>query len=58
MIQVYAFANNHYAGYGPTTVEMFRDLWRRRVKTEDPKQGNAGTLFRMWLGGDGEHYGT
>jgi hypothetical protein len=51
-------ANNQYACYGPTIVEMFRDLWRRRLKTEDPKQGNAGTLFRMWLGGDGEHYGT
>jgi hypothetical protein len=51
-------ANNQYACYGQTIVEMFRDLWRGQVKTEDPKQGNAGTLFRMWLGADGEHYGT
>ena len=58
MIQVYSFTNNHYAGYGPTTVEMFRDLWRRRVKTAAPKQGNAGTLFPMWLGAGGEQYST
>jgi len=28
-IQILAFANNHYAGYGPRTVEMFRELWER-----------------------------
>ena len=33
-IQIYAYANNHYAGYGPATVEMFRNLWRRQVKEE------------------------
>jgi hypothetical protein len=22
-----AFANNHYAGYGPGTLELFRQLW-------------------------------
>ena len=27
-IQIYAYANNHYAGYGPATVEMFRGLLR------------------------------
>ena len=26
-IQILAFANNHYAGYGPGTLEMFRKLW-------------------------------
>jgi uncharacterized protein YecE (DUF72 family) len=25
-IQIYAYANNHYAGYAPGTVEMFQDL--------------------------------
>jgi uncharacterized protein YecE (DUF72 family) len=30
-IQILAFANNHYAGYGPGTVEMFRKLWREQV---------------------------
>jgi uncharacterized protein YecE (DUF72 family) len=30
-IQILAFANNHYAGYGPGTIEQFRELWRRAV---------------------------
>ena len=33
-IQIYAYANNHYAGYSPATVEMFRDLWRRQTRAE------------------------
>src|ERR1039458_2323526 len=33
-IQIYAYANNHYAWYAPATVEMFRELWRRQVKEE------------------------
>jgi len=24
---ILAFANNHYAGNGPATVELFRSLW-------------------------------
>jgi uncharacterized protein YecE (DUF72 family) len=28
-IQILAFANNHYAGYAPKTVEMFRSMWER-----------------------------
>jgi uncharacterized protein YecE (DUF72 family) len=27
---VYAYANNHYAGHGPATVEMFRALWNAK----------------------------
>jgi len=45
-IQIYAYANNHFAGFGPATVEMFQDLWRRQVK-EEPKSGKAETLFPM-----------
>jgi uncharacterized protein YecE (DUF72 family) len=26
-ILIYAYANNHYAGHGPATIEHFRDLW-------------------------------
>jgi uncharacterized protein YecE (DUF72 family) len=45
-IPIYVYANNHYAGFGPATVEMFQDLWRRQVK-EERKQGKAATLFPM-----------
>jgi uncharacterized protein YecE (DUF72 family) len=41
-IQIFAYANNHYAGRGPATVEMFQELWRRQVK-EQSKVGKAET---------------
>jgi uncharacterized protein YecE (DUF72 family) len=44
--QILAFANNHYAGFGPGTVEQFRELWRRPVKDE-AKIGKTETLFPM-----------
>jgi uncharacterized protein YecE (DUF72 family) len=47
-VQIYSYANNHYAGFGPATVEMFRDLWRKRVGTALPKTSNTveqGQLF-------------
>ncbi len=27
-LTVFGFANTHYAGYAPSTVELFWDLWR------------------------------
>jgi uncharacterized protein YecE (DUF72 family) len=45
-IQILAFANNHYAGYGPGTVEQFRELWRKQVK-EETKADKTKTLFPM-----------
>lgn len=27
-VTVYAFANNHYAGHAPATVQLFRELWQ------------------------------
>jgi uncharacterized protein YecE (DUF72 family) len=30
-IQILAFANNHYAGNGPATVELFRKLWETQT---------------------------
>ena len=48
-IQIYAYANNHYAGYGPATVEMFRSLWRKQVPGESEKPSRAaiqGQLFK------------
>jgi uncharacterized protein YecE (DUF72 family) len=47
-IQILAFANNHFAGFGPGTIEQFRGLWRRQV----PEIGNRnraaeqGQLFK------------
>jgi uncharacterized protein YecE (DUF72 family) len=49
-IQIYAYANNHYAGYAPATVETFRDLWRRQVKEETRRAESSEkgmTLFPM-----------
>ena len=45
-IPIYVYANNHYAGYGPATVEMFQQLWRRQVK-EQSQSSMTGTLFPM-----------
>jgi len=45
-IQIFAYANNHFAGHAPATVEMFQDLWRRQVK-EKSNIGKAETLFPM-----------
>jgi uncharacterized protein YecE (DUF72 family) len=33
-IQIFAFANNHYAGHAPATVEMFRDIWLSKTKED------------------------
>jgi uncharacterized protein YecE (DUF72 family) len=29
-VTVYAYANNHYAGFGPATVGLFRNLWQAK----------------------------
>ena len=28
--KLFAFANNHYAGHGPGTVKLFKDLWNKK----------------------------
>jgi uncharacterized protein YecE (DUF72 family) len=48
-IQIYAYANNHYAGFSPATVEMFRDLMRKQVTTETcnrNRDADQGQLFK------------
>jgi uncharacterized protein YecE (DUF72 family) len=48
-IQILAFANNHFAGYGPGTIEQFRELWRTEVATETGKRSRTaeqGQLFK------------
>jgi uncharacterized protein YecE (DUF72 family) len=48
-IQIFAYANNHYAGYSPATVEMFRGLWRKQVGREvgtSERTAKQGHLFK------------
>ena len=46
-VPIYIFANNHYAGYSPATVEMFRNLWRGQAPKAKPQYRVAeqGQLF-------------
>jgi uncharacterized protein YecE (DUF72 family) len=37
-IPIYTYCNNHYQGYGPATVEMFRDLWRKQEETKSENE--------------------
>jgi uncharacterized protein YecE (DUF72 family) len=34
---IYAYANNHYAGHAPATIEQFRNLWRSKGLPELPE---------------------
>jgi uncharacterized protein YecE (DUF72 family) len=36
-VLIYAYANNHYAGYAPATIEQFRNLWRGKGLPEIEK---------------------
>ncbi len=29
VLKIFAFSNNHYAGYGPATAKLFMDLWNK-----------------------------
>jgi hypothetical protein len=48
-VLIYVFANNHYAGFGPATVEMFRDLWRKQRIGDygDPPTGRARPVVQI-----------
>jgi uncharacterized protein YecE (DUF72 family) len=49
-IMILAFANNHYAGNGPATVELFRSLWGPEAlpKIQAPRQtGQQSSLFDL-----------
>lgn len=45
-IQILAFANNHFQGFGPGTLEEFKKLWALRVKKDTRSRTNE-TLFPM-----------
>jgi uncharacterized protein YecE (DUF72 family) len=46
-IQILAFANNHYAGHAPATIEMFRQLWGAKATTAavPSSKSASGRLF-------------
>jgi uncharacterized protein YecE (DUF72 family) len=49
-IMILAFANNHYAGFGPGTVDLFRNLWGPETlpKIQPHRQmGQQSSLFDM-----------
>jgi uncharacterized protein YecE (DUF72 family) len=33
-VTTYAYANNHYAGHAPLTIEMFRKIWEREIEKQ------------------------
>lgn len=48
-VLVYAYANNHFAGHGPATVEMFRKIWQAKgheaLTRPQRKQQRQSSLF-------------
>ena len=46
-VTVYAYANNHYAGFGPATVELFRNLWSAKglPEIEKPQRKSQESLL-------------
>jgi uncharacterized protein YecE (DUF72 family) len=40
-VLIYAYANNHYAGHSPATIEQFRSLWRAKGFGEIPGPSRA-----------------
>jgi uncharacterized protein YecE (DUF72 family) len=47
-IQILAFANNHYAGYGPGTVEQFRELWPRQVANDSGERNGMAEQCQLF----------
>ena len=35
-VTIYAYANNHYSGFAPATIEQFRNLWRSKALPDLP----------------------
>jgi hypothetical protein len=40
-VLIYAYANNHFAGHGPATIEIFRTIWQAKGHTALPRQQQA-----------------
>jgi uncharacterized protein YecE (DUF72 family) len=41
---LYAYANNHYSGYAPETVELFQRLWSQGSTAKGDKPGKGGPM--------------
>jgi len=41
-VPIYVYANNHYNGYSPATVEIFRNLWRKGTPEPTTRHQVAG----------------
>lgn len=48
-VLIYVYANNHFAGHGPATIEQFRNLWREKglpgLPKSSPKLDRQASLF-------------
>ena len=40
-VTIYAYANNHYSGFSPHTIDQFRTLWRRKGHPSLPEPAPA-----------------
>lgn len=40
-VLVYAYANNHFAGHGPATIEIFRSIWQAKGHAALPRPKRA-----------------
>jgi uncharacterized protein YecE (DUF72 family) len=48
-VVIYAYANNHFAGHGPATIEIFRSIWQKKgheaLPRPEQKQQRQSSLF-------------
>ena len=46
---IYAFANNHFSGHAPATIEQFRSIWQEKglppLSTPRPPHGQRNALL-------------
>ncbi len=40
-VPVFAYANNHYAGHAPATIDLFQELWREQTKADLANPGRG-----------------
>ena len=45
---VFAYANNHYAGHAPATIEQFRKLWQEKGLPEISKPARMRRAYSLF----------